>query len=80
MEIKHITIFSGSSIIVKGLQNRLDDMNIRSLTKDRFESARLAGFGSDRNAIELLILKSCSILHTEITTYSCPTIFFKKVF
>lgn len=58
MEIKHITIFSGSSIIVKGLQNRLDDMNIRSLTKDRFESARLAGFGSDRNAIELLILKS----------------------
>ena len=58
METEHITVFSGSSIIVKGLQNRLDDHSIGSITKDRVESARLAGFGSDRNAVELLILKS----------------------
>ena len=58
MTTEHVTVFSGSSIIVKGLQNRLDDNNINSITKDRVESARLAGFGVDRNAIELLILES----------------------
>ena len=58
MTTEHITVFSGSSIIIKGLQNRLKDNNISYITKDRVESARLAGFGSDRNSIELLILKS----------------------
>jgi hypothetical protein len=58
METAYVTIFSGSSIIVKGLQNRLEDNKIKSITKDRVESARLAGFGADRNAIELVILKT----------------------
>jgi hypothetical protein len=58
MQTEHITIFSGSSIIVKGLQKRLEDIHINSITRDRFESARLAGFGADRNAVELLILES----------------------
>ncbi len=58
MQTEHITVFSGSSIIVKGLQNRLEDIHINAITRDRFESARLAGFGADRNAVELLILES----------------------
>ncbi|MDX6747616.1 DUF2007 domain-containing protein [Polaribacter sp. PL03] len=58
MKTEHITIFSGSSIIVKGLQIRLEESNIGSIIKDRVESARLGGFGEHRTAIELLILKS----------------------
>jgi hypothetical protein len=56
MENKHITVFSGSSILVKGLQNRLEDNNISILIKDRVESARLGGFGEHRTAIELQVL------------------------
>jgi hypothetical protein len=55
METTHVTIFSGSSIIVKGLQNRLEDHQINCIIKDRVESARLGGFGEDRSAIEVLI-------------------------
>jgi hypothetical protein len=58
METAHVTIFSGSSIIVKGLQNRLEEHQINYIIKDRVESARLGGFGEDRSAIELLILKT----------------------
>lgn len=58
MEAAHITIFSGSSIIIKGLQNRLEDNHINCIVKDRVESARLGGFGELRSAIELLILKT----------------------
>ena len=58
METAHITIFSGSSIIIKGLQNRLEDNHINCIVKDRVESARLGGFGEQRSAIELLILKT----------------------
>lgn len=58
MKTEHITIFSGSSIIVKGLQVRLKENNISSIIKDRVESARLGGFGEHRSAIELLVLKS----------------------
>ncbi|WP_088324118.1 putative signal transducing protein [Polaribacter tangerinus] len=58
MENKHFTIFSGSSIIVKGLQIRLEESNITSIIKDRVESARLGGFGEHRTAVELLILES----------------------
>ena len=58
METSHITIFSGSTIIVKGLQNRLEDNHINCIIKDRVESARLGGFGEQRSAIEVLILKT----------------------
>jgi len=56
MKNQHITIFSGSAILVKGLQNRLEDHNISALIKDRVESARLGGFGEHRTAIELQVL------------------------
>ncbi|WP_299013261.1 DUF2007 domain-containing protein [uncultured Polaribacter sp.] len=56
MTKEHITIFSGSSIIVRGLQNRLDDNNIDYVIKNHTEMARLSGFVPSRNDKELLIL------------------------
>ncbi|QNM85722.1 DUF2007 domain-containing protein [Polaribacter pectinis] len=56
MTTEHVKIFSGSSIIVKGLQNLLDDEKIHCLVKDKFESARLAGFGEQMNSVELFVL------------------------
>lgn len=58
MSTEHIKIFSSSSIIVKGLQNLLDDNKISYLIKDQFESARLAGFGEQMNSVEIHVLKS----------------------
>lgn len=58
MTTEHITLFSGSSIIINGLQIRLEENKISSIIKDRVESARLGGFGEHRTAIELLIFKS----------------------
>ncbi|PWG04193.1 putative signal transducing protein [Polaribacter aquimarinus] len=58
MATEHIKIFSGSSIIVRGLQNLLDDNKIHYIIKDNFESARLAGFGEQMNAVEVHILSS----------------------
>ncbi|RCS28005.1 DUF2007 domain-containing protein [Polaribacter sp. WD7] len=58
MTTAHIKIFSGSSIIVKGLQNLLEDKNINYIIKDKFESARLAGFGEQMNSVELHVLNS----------------------
>jgi hypothetical protein len=58
MATEHIKIFTGSSIIVRGLQNRLDSSNINSLIKDPVNSGQLAGFGALGNSIELFILKS----------------------
>lgn len=58
MKTEHVTVFSGSSIIIKGLQIRLEEHNINSILKDRVESARLGGFGEQRSAVELLVLKT----------------------
>ncbi|WP_405608540.1 DUF2007 domain-containing protein [Polaribacter sp. Asnod1-A03] len=58
METKHIKIFSGSSILVKGLENLLEDNNIHYLIKDTVESARLAGFGTQINSVELYVLNT----------------------
>ena len=51
MTSEHINIFSGSSILVRGLQNLLDDNKIHYIIKDKFESARLAGFGEQMNSV-----------------------------
>ncbi|MEO9570775.1 MAG: DUF2007 domain-containing protein [Polaribacter sp.] len=56
MLTEHIKIFSGSSIIVRGLQNLLDENKITYLVKDQFESARLAGFGEQMNSVEIHVL------------------------
>ncbi len=58
MNTEHIKLFSGSSIIVRGLQNLLDDNKIHYIIKDNVESARLAGFGTQMNSVELHVLNS----------------------
>lgn len=57
MEKEHIKVFSGTSIIVRGLQNILDDNQIGYVVRDNVESARLAGFGAQRNDINLYVLE-----------------------
>lgn len=58
METTHVKIFSGSSILVQGLAHRLTDAKISYLIKDRPESARLGGFGEQRNAVELWVINT----------------------
>lgn len=55
MSLEYVKIFSGSSIIVRGLQNLLDEEQISSMIKDNFESARLAGFGEQMNAVDVYV-------------------------
>ncbi|MCG1035929.1 putative signal transducing protein [Polaribacter sargassicola] len=56
MKKEHVKIFSNTFIIVKGLQNILEDNKISSIIKDRFESARLAGFAESTSTVELYVL------------------------
>ncbi|MDA9348738.1 DUF2007 domain-containing protein [Polaribacter sp.] len=58
MTTAHIKVFSGSSIIVKGLAVRLEDINIGSITKDHIHSGTLAGFGTLGRMVELFILNT----------------------
>lgn len=58
MTTQHVKIFSGSSIIVNGLKNILEENNISSLIKNKFESARLAGFGEQMNSVELFVMNT----------------------
>lgn len=48
-----VKIFTGHSLTVKHLASLLDQAEIPYLIKDREESARLAGFGSLPNSVEL---------------------------
>jgi len=54
----HIKVFSENSIIVRRLQILLEEEQIPSLIKDNVESARLGGFGSFQNSVDLYIFKS----------------------
>ena len=58
MEKEHIKIFTGTSILVNRLSYLLDQESIPSLIKNHHESARLGGFGSSMDSVELFIYKS----------------------
>lgn len=58
MEKEHIKIFTGTSIFVNRLSFLLDEAKIPSLIKNHHESARLGGFGSSMNSVELFIYNS----------------------
>ncbi|WP_299669423.1 DUF2007 domain-containing protein [uncultured Polaribacter sp.] len=58
METEHVKIFTGSFIIIHGLKNILEQNNINTLVKDRFESARLGGYGENRSSVELFVLSA----------------------
>ncbi len=48
-------VFTGSSITVRLLSDLLERKQIDTIIKDNEESARLAGFGSYRENVELLV-------------------------
>lgn len=50
-----IKIFSGSEILAKNLQNRLEVGGIDTVIKDNIQSARLGGFGNSDLAVEVFI-------------------------
>ncbi len=51
-------VFTGSSITVKLLSDLLNRQGIANIIKDHKESARLAGFGSYSENVELLVPKA----------------------
>lgn len=56
MKTEHTNLFTGSNIIVNGLKNLLDLENVNYIIKDKFESARLGGFGENRSSVEVHVL------------------------
>ncbi len=58
MTTGHTKLFTGSNIIVNGLKNALDVEHISYIIKDKFESARLGGFGEQMDSVEIHVLDS----------------------
>ena len=58
MNTNYEKLFTSSSIIVNGLTTILDGNNIQYIIKDKFESARLAGFGEQMNNVEVHVFQS----------------------
>ena len=58
MENNYIKLYNNTSIIINGLKTLLESKNILYIIKDRFESARLGGFGEHMNSVELHVLNS----------------------
>lgn len=55
---KHVKILTNSSIIINRIAFLLDQKNIATLIKDNVESARLAGFGTTQNDVQLYVNNS----------------------
>ena len=56
MKTQYLKIYTSSLIIINSIRNLLEENNISSLVKNHPESARLAGFGSSMDSVELYIL------------------------
>lgn len=54
----YIKILTDSSIVITRVVQLLNEENIPSIVKDNVESARLAGFGTFTNDVELYVYKS----------------------
>ena len=48
-------IFSGSEILAKALQQKIEEIGVDTILKDNIQSARLAGFGNSDLAVEVFI-------------------------
>lgn len=55
---EHVKILTGSSITINRIAFLLDQKNIPTLIKDNVESARLAGFGTAQNDVDLYVYES----------------------
>ena len=51
----HVRILTDSSIVINRISRILNENEIPSLVKDDLESARLAGFGTPLNEIQLYV-------------------------
>ena len=56
MNTEYVKLFTETNIIISGLKNELESENIKYLIKDRFESARLGGFGESLASVEIHVL------------------------
>jgi len=52
---KHVKLYTGSLITLRGLANLLETKNISSLVKNVFESAILGGYGASDTSNELWV-------------------------
>lgn len=58
MNNDYVKVFSGSSIIVTLINERLEEIGINPVIKDESESARMAGFGASiQNYQEVYVYK-----------------------
>ncbi|MES2574892.1 MAG: DUF2007 domain-containing protein [Bacteroidota bacterium] len=48
-------VFSGSEILALALQEKIEEVGVDTVLKNNIQSARLAGFGSSGQAVELFI-------------------------
>lgn len=58
MKAKYIKLFTETNIIINGLKNELETEGIQPLVKDRFESARLGGFGEAQASVEIHVFET----------------------
>ena len=70
MNSDYIKIFTETYIIVRGLQKQLEDKGIHNMIKDKFESARLGGYGEQNASVELHVLnKDLEVVKPILYTY-----------
>jgi len=55
---EHVKILTDNAIVINRIVELLDEEKIPSIVKDNAESARLAGFGTSSNNVELYVYKS----------------------
>ena len=68
MQQEYIKIFTEEAIVVNRLRSLLEEVEIHVIIKDVVESARLAGFGSFTNTVELFVLQNDMDKATPIVT------------
>ena len=56
--IEHVKVLTDSAIVIDRIIQLLDEEKITSIVRDNVESARLAGFGTPSNNVELYVHKS----------------------
>jgi len=55
---ERVKILTDSAIVINRIVQLLDEEKIPSVVRDNVESARLAGFGTSSNDVELYVSKS----------------------
>ena len=50
-----IKIFSGSEILAQALQAKIEAVGVNTIVKNNIQSAKLAGFGTADQAVEIFI-------------------------